>query len=248
MTLTIAITGKGGSGKTTVTKNLAKVFHKLYPEKSILLFDNDLSIELGYTYGIEVRKTIYGIRSGKHEYKTGIPKNMTKQEYLEWALEDIIVNVDENTDLIVSWLSPSKDCSCPVTGLMREALKKLVLSYDIVLFDCEFDLKYLHQSVDVPINSTLIITLPGEDSVKLSSRIAEYSAKYAAGEQMGIIFNKTDKKDVAKAFELAEKYNLETLGIIPNDPEISNNPEKISTTVINTAEEFIFRLNIPQGA
>lgn len=248
MTLTIAVAGKSGSGKTTVTKNIAKVFHKLYPEKSILLFDNDLSTELGYTYGKEIRKTIYGIRSGKHEYRTGIPKNMTKQEYIEWALEDILVNVDENTDLIVSWLSPSKDCSCPVTGLMREALKKLVSRYDIVLFDCEFDLKYLHQSVDVPINSTLIITLPDEDSVKLSARIAEYSAKYAAGEQMGIIFNKTDKNDISKAFELAEKYDLETLGIIACDPGLSSNTEKVSDLIMNTAEEFIFRLNIPQGA
>ena len=91
MTITIALTGKSGSGKTTLTKAFVKLFKEIYPEKSILLFDNDLTGELGHTYGLDVRNTIYGIRSGKHEYKTGIPEKMTKQEYIEWALEDIIV-------------------------------------------------------------------------------------------------------------------------------------------------------------
>ena len=104
MTITIALTGKSGSGKTTLTKAFVKLFKEIYPEKSILLFDNDLTGELGHTYGLDVRNTIYGIRSGKHEYKTGIPEKMTKQEYIEWALEDIIVEVEENVDLIVSWL------------------------------------------------------------------------------------------------------------------------------------------------
>jgi len=89
MTLTVAIAGKGGSGKTTIVKNMTSVFREVFPEKSILLFDNDLTCELGHAYGKDVRMTIYGIRSGKHEYKTGIPENMTKQEYIEWALEDI---------------------------------------------------------------------------------------------------------------------------------------------------------------
>ena len=80
MTITIALTGKSGSGKTTLTKAFVKLFKEIYPEKSILLFDNDLTGELGHTYGLDVRNTIYGIRSGKHEYKTGIPEKMTKQE------------------------------------------------------------------------------------------------------------------------------------------------------------------------
>ena len=160
MTLSIAITGKSGSGKTTITKNFVKVLKETYPDKSILLFDNDLSTELAHSYGRDVRNTIYGIRSGKHEYKTGIPSRMTKQEYIEWALEDIIVEIEENVDLIVSWLVPSKDCRCPITGQITYAVKKLIDRYDIVVFDCEFDLKYLHQLVDIPMDVTLIIARP----------------------------------------------------------------------------------------
>ena len=114
LTIKIAITGKSGSGKTTITKAFLNVLKEYFPEKSILLFDNDLSGELGHTFGLDIRNTIYGIRSGKHEYRTGIPQHMTKQEYVEWAMEDIIVSLDENVDIIVSWLVGSRDCRCPI--------------------------------------------------------------------------------------------------------------------------------------
>ena len=79
MTTTIAITGKSGTGKTTIVRAFLNVLKEKYPEKSFLLFDNDLAGELGHTFGVDIRNTIYGIRSGKHEYRTGIPQQMTKQ-------------------------------------------------------------------------------------------------------------------------------------------------------------------------
>lgn len=248
MTLTVAVTGKSGSGKTTIAKNMLSVFRKVFPEKTILLFDNDLTCELGHSFGKDVRKTIYGIRSGKHEYKTGIPANMSKQEYIEWALEDIIEPIDENTDLIVSWLSASKDCRCPITKQINDALVKLINRYDIVIFDCEFDLKYLYQLVDIPIDITLIVTQPTEESAKLSQRIAEYSAKYAADGQMGVVINGVKKEDTEKAYLMTEKYDLSVLGIIPFDENLSSDTgEKISENVEDAIEHFYYRLNIPRS-
>ena len=107
MTTKIAITGKSGSGKTTITKAFLAVLKEKYPEKSILLFDNDLAGELGQTFGLDIRNTIYGIRSGKHEYRTGIPQQMTKQEYVEWAIEDIIINIS-NCILTVNFITDGK--------------------------------------------------------------------------------------------------------------------------------------------
>ena len=171
MTTTIAITGKGGSGKTTIVKSFMKILQEFYPDKSILLFDNDLSIELAHSFGLDVRNTIYGIRSGKHEYKTGIPEKMTKQEYIDWALEDIVVNLHENVDLIISWLIASKDCRCPITKQINDGLVKLIKQYDFVIFDCEFDLKYLYQLVDVPIDLCIIMAKATEESINLAKRI-----------------------------------------------------------------------------
>lgn len=248
MTLTVAVTGKSGSGKTTITKNMLSVFRKVFPEKTILLVDNDLSCELGHTFGKDVRKTLYGIRSGKHEYKTGIPENMTKQEFIEWAIEDIIEPIDDNTDLIVSWLVGSKDCRCPITKQMNDAVFKLITRYDIVIFDCEFDLKYLYQLVDIPIDITLIVTKPWEESVRLAERIEEYSAKYAAEGQMGVLLNAVREDDKERAYNLSEKYGLSVLGVIPFDKNLTQGTEdKVSEKVQNAIDEFYFRLNIPRS-
>ena len=248
MTVKIAVTGKSGSGKTTLTKALLKILKNNFPEKTILLFDNDLSGELGHTFGKDIRNTIYGIRSGKHEYKTGIPQHMTKQEYIEWALEDIIVPLEENVDIIVSWLSGVKDCRCPITEQLNDALQKLIERYDFVIFDCEFDLKYLMQLVDTNIDLTLIVANPTIESINLAKRIDEFSAKYAVGGQMGIVINKTSNQDMTDVYRLAKEADMEILGTIPYDENLAKGSlTRESEIVTESVKQFYFRLNLPQG-
>ena len=244
MTSKLAIMGKSGSGKTTLVKAFLKIFKETFPDKSILLFDNDLTSELGHSFGMDIRNTIYGIRSGKHEYKTGIPENMSKQEYIEWALEDITVSIDDNVDIIVSWFVGSKDCRCPITKQLNDALEKLIERYDIVIFDCEFDLKYLNQLVDVDMDTALIVANPSDESAHLAKRIEEFSAKYVAGGQLGVVLNKVGTKDVCSVFELLKRYELEILGVIPYDKDLTF--EKESKPVSDAIKEFYFRLNLPQ--
>jgi len=248
VTSKLAIIGKSGSGKTTVTKAFLRLFQEVYPEKSILLFDNDLSSELGHSFGLDIRNTIYGIRSGKHEYKTGVPENMTKQEFIEWALEDILVSLDENIDIIVSWFVGSKDCRCPITKQIDDALVKLINRYDIVIFDCEFDLKYLNQLVDIDIDTALIIANPTDESAHLAKRIEEFSEKYSAGGQMGVVLNKVENKEIISVYELLKKYDLDILGVIPTDETLlEHSIEKDSKVVQDAIKQFYFRLNLPQG-
>lgn len=248
MTTKLAITGKSGSGKTTVTKAFLRLFQDVYPEKSVLLFDNDLASELGHSFGLDIRETIYGIRSGKHEYKTGIPEHMNKQEFIEWALEDIVVSLDENVDIIVSWFVGSKDCRCPITKQLNDAIVKLVERYDIVIFDCEFDLKYLNQLVDIDMDTTLIIANPTDESAHLAKRIEEFSSKYSAGGQMGVILNKVENKEITSVYELLKKYDLDILGVIPMDETlIEHSIERDSKIVQDAIKQFYYRLNLPQG-
>lgn len=248
LTVKIAVTGKSGSGKTTLTKALLKILKNNFPEKTILLFDNDLSGELGHTFGKDIRNTIYGIRSGKHEYKTGIPQHMTKQEYVEWALEDIIVQLEENVDIIVSWLSGVKDCRCPITEQLNDALQKLIERYDFVIFDCEFDLKYLMQLVDTNIDLTLIVANPTIESINLAKRIDEFSAKYAVGGQMGIVMNKALNQDMTEVYKLAKEADMEILGAIPYDENLARGSvTRDSEMVTEAVRQLYFRLNLPQG-
>lgn len=247
MSFKLALTGKSGSGKTTITKAFLRVLKEYFPEKSILLFDNDLTGELGHSFGLDIRNTIYGIRSGKHEYKTGIPEGMSKQEYVEWAMEDIVVSLDENVDIIVSWFVGSKDCRCPITGQINDAVLKLIDRYDIVIFDCEFDLKYLNQLVDTDIDTTLIVAAPTNEGVHLAKRIEEFSAKYAAGNQLGVIINNIGNNNLASVHELLKRFDLDVLGVIPYDEGLKNQSmERESTIVQEAIKQFYFRLNLPQ--
>ncbi len=245
MTFKLAITGKSGSGKTTVVKAFMRIFQEYFPEKSILLFDNDLTSELGHSFGLDIRNTIYGIRSGKHEYKTGIPEGMTKQEFVEWAMEDIVVSLYENVDIVVSWFVGSKDCRCPITEQINDAVLKLIERYDIVIFDCEFDLKYLNQLVDTDIDTTLIIGNPSAESAHLAKRIEEFSSKYAAGNQLGVIINRVNNTDLTSVYELLKQYDLDVLGVIPTDSNI-NPIERDSKIIQEAIKQFYFRLNLPQ--
>ena len=247
MTFKLAITGKSGSGKTTVTKAFLRIFQEYFPEKSILLFDNDLTSELGHSFGLDIRNTIYGIRSGKHEYKTGIPEGMSKQEFVEWAMEDIVVSLDENVDIIVSWFVGSKDCRCPITGQINDAVLKLFERYDIVIFDCEFDLKYLNQLVDTDIDTTIIVANPTEESAHLAKRIEEFSAKYAAGNQLGVVINKVDNTNLPSVYELLKRFDLDVLGVIPTDSELNTHAmDRESQLIQDAIKQFYFRLNLPQ--
>lgn len=248
MTIKLAITGKSGSGKTTITKAFLSVIKELFPDKSILLFDNDLTSELGHSFGLDIRNTIYGIRSGKHEYKAGIPEGMSKQEFVEWAMEDIVVALDENIDIIVSWFVGSKDCRCPITGQINDAVLKVIDRYDVVIFDCEFDLKYLNQLVDTDIDTTIIVANPTDESAHLAKRIEEFSSKYSAGGQLGVVINKVIGGDIAPVYELLKKYDLDVLGVIPFDEELKNNSvAKESKKIQEAIKQFYFRLNLPQG-
>lgn len=240
MTSTIAFIGKSGSGKTTLSRAFLKLIKKNFPDSSILMVDNDLTLELSESFGIKTKNTIYGIKSGKHEYKTGIPEGMSKQEYIEWALEDIIVEIDENVDMIASWFITPKDCHCPSTKLMRDSLSKLVQRYDFVIFDCEYDLKYLNSLVDCPVDEAVIVSTCDKQNIALSAKIAESSRKYVYDGQLGVLLNKIEKEKLSPATELLNSFELYLLGYL-QEYENTNCEE-----MMNILEIIYSRMNLPQ--
>ena len=141
---------------------------------------------------------------------------MSKQEYVEWAMEDIVVSLDENTDIIVSWFVGSKDCRCPITSQINDAVLKLIERYDIVIFDCEFDLKYLNQLVDTDIDTTLIVNkADGSDLNALYEFLKRYDL-----DVLGVIPIDEDLK--------------------------THSMDRESTIVQDAIKQFYFRLNLPQ--
>lgn len=240
MTSTIALLGKSGSGKTTLVRAFAKLIKENFSQSTLLLVDCDLTLELSDSYGIKAKNTIYGVKSGKHEYKTGVPEGISKQEFIEWALEDIIIEADENVDMIASWLVTPKDCNCISTKLTRDAMVKLIERYDFVVFDCEYDLKYLNSLVDYPITEAIIVSKADKKSIELSAKISQSCAKYASDGQLGVVLNKTTKDQKSQAVELSQNLDLNLIGCI--DKFEDDTDEKVFSELKN----LYSRLNLPQ--
>ena len=241
MTSTIALLGKSGNGKTTLVRAFLKLIRNYFKDSTILLIDNDLTMELSDSFGIKTKNTIYGIKSGKHEYKTGIPDGMSKQEYIEWALEDILISIDENTDIIASWLTTPKACKCPDTKLIRDSINKLIDRYDFVIIDCEYDLKYLNSLTDYPIDEAIIVSDDNKNNIVLSAKIADSSSKYVPNGQLGIVLNKLKKENQNEALNLINNLELNLIGTIENYDELDY--DKISQDI----EIFYPRLNLTQN-
>ncbi len=247
MTVSIAITGKSGSGKTTLIKSISESFKNMYPEKTILLVDNDLSKELSLYFGIETQNTLYDLVTNEYTYKSKLPKTMTKQEYIEWVLQDIVMSVNDNTDLLVTGYISTADCMCFAKGQVKEALNRFIKNYDIVLFDCEFDLEYLSHLIECHVDVTLIIAESTISSVYAAGKIRDLSQKHAAGEQIGIILNKLKQNRIPEVISgLLNEYDLELLGTLPFVEEVANNIFYTKSKELeDLMEGILYRLNLP---
>ena len=97
MPYSIALAGKGGSGKTTMAGLLIKYLVKKN-KTPILAVDADCNANLNEVLGLEVKDTIGNARE---EMKKGVvPGGMTKDIFMEWKLEEAMVEAS-GYDLIV---------------------------------------------------------------------------------------------------------------------------------------------------
>ena len=58
----IALSGKGGVGKTSISATIVKLLVKAFPDKKILAIDADPAVGLSTALGIEVKTTIDDIK------------------------------------------------------------------------------------------------------------------------------------------------------------------------------------------
>ena len=247
MTVTIAVTGKSGSGKTAFTRSVFTALHNRYPEKSILLVDNTLGCDLASIFGLEIKNTIHSIRTGQYVYSSPIHEEMKKSEFIEWALHEILINLVGDVDLLVSGPVFTEECTCITARYIKDAMKKLIKSYDIVIIDCEYDLSYVNQLVNYYPDVTLVLAEPTVASVYSAIKIRESSMKYASPGQIGVVLNKVKGSRIPENIKaIMMEYDFDVLGVLPYEEEleIENNTHD-SESLVHSAKELLFRLNLP---
>ena len=94
MTKTIAIAGKGGTGKSTLSAVTVRWLCD-HVSKSILVVDADSNVNLNILLGVDLRETIGGIREEMKEKVQSIPGGMTKQQFLEYKIQSSVVETPD---------------------------------------------------------------------------------------------------------------------------------------------------------
>ena len=136
----VAVIGKGGVGKTTITSLLLRRLLES-GQTPVLAIDADPSNCLGSALGIAIDRTLADMRETMRD-PSGRPLSMSSAEWLALQAEEAIVE-DTGFDLLTMGRPEGKSCYCFVNNLIREHLDRLSRSYRHVLVDCEAGLEHL---------------------------------------------------------------------------------------------------------
>ncbi|HHT9120243.1 MAG TPA: nucleotide-binding protein [Candidatus Hypogeohydataceae bacterium YC41] len=169
MSFTIALAGKGGTGKTTLAALTVRYIIETLGE-STLGVDADPNSSLGHALGVEYEKAISDIREGVIEKRLDLPAGMSKERYIEYCIEECIVERPK-FDLLVMGRPEGPGCYCYVNNLLRKYLDKLGTNYSYVVLDNEAGMEHLSRRTTNRVDLMLVVCEPTVVGVLTAKRI-----------------------------------------------------------------------------
>ncbi len=213
---TIALSGKGGVGKTTIAALLIKVLRDR-GDGAVFAIDADPNSCLADYLGLKVEETIGSIREDILNNISNIPPSMTKERWINYRVQECIVE-SKGVDLLEMGRPEGPGCYCYVNNLLREYEGSMHRNYRYTVIDNEAGMEHLSRRSTQTIDYLLIvsdITIPG---IKAAGRIKELSRnlKFVA-KNICLVLNRVNEPISEKILHLIEKTGLEVLGRIPTD-------------------------------
>jgi CO dehydrogenase maturation factor len=219
----IAITGKGGVGKTALTAMMVKKLVESRRDLKILAIDGDPVMGLSTALGIEAKKTIGEARetlinSARDNKKQGKPQITGMLDYL--ILETLTER--HGFSMLAMGRTETLGCFCPVNDLLRSAIEKLSKSFDIVLIDCEAGLEQINRKVVRTVDQLVIVTDPTLRGIQASNMIIKMTYEYniLPHGEISLVLNKVTGQGT-RIMQLAEKIGVKIVGLIPQDETIT---------------------------
>jgi CO dehydrogenase maturation factor len=217
MPFSIALAGKGGSGKTTMAGLLIKYLVKK-SKTPILAVDADCNANLNEVLGLEVKDTIGNARE---EMKKGVvPGSMTKDIFMEMKLEEAMVEAP-GYDLIVMGQPEGAGCYCAANTLLAGFMARLAGNYPFMVLDNEAGMEHISRLTTKDVDILLIVTDTSRRGLQAALRIDELARSLNIGVGKSyVIINQVKNSLSEKALKMIEDGGLELAGTVPDDDTI----------------------------
>ncbi len=171
----VAISGKGGVGKTAVAAGLVLCLRDAR-DGPVLAVDADPNSTLGDALGLSWSTTLADVR----ERKDG-PTGIAMPDLVELGVEHALVE-GEGVDLLVMGRPEGPGCYCAVNRLLRDSLRRVARRYATVVVDNEAGMEHLSRRTTQDVAALLTVAGPSVVSLKAARRVM----KLAEDERLGV--------------------------------------------------------------
>lgn len=225
MTKTIAIAGKGGTGKTII----AALLIKLLSQKGVVLaVDADPSTNLNQALGLPLdeNKTIGKIREKMTEdvSRGRLSPLIIKQEYMYSKIVESLVE-SKGFDLLAMGRPEGPGCYCAPNQFLRVSLDQLVKSYkyDYIVMDCEAGMEHISRQTTRDVDALLLVSDPTIRGITVATRmkdlIGELRTKVG---QICLVANRVKNGLPPEIEKAIADFGLQLIATIPEDPYIAD--------------------------
>jgi len=215
----IAVAGKGGCGKTSLAALVIR-YLKNHNRVPILAVDADANANLGESLGLEVKQTIGSILDLFQHEKISIPQGMTKEAYLEYKLNETIVE-STGIDLVTMGRGQGPECYCYPNLILKKFIDGLANNYASVVMDNEAGMEHLSRRTTENMDVLLLVSNHTVKGVRAVAKIKELvdELKLSFQQQLVVVNLVPGKLDPIVAREM-EQLGLKADAIIPEDDEL----------------------------
>ncbi len=224
MTRTIAIAGKGGTGKTTVSALLIKL---LSQKGLVLAVDADPSTNLSQALGLPLDegRTVGKIREKMAEdvSKDRLSPDIGKPEYLYSKVVESLIE-SKGYDLLTMGRPEGPGCYCASNEFLRASLDKIVKDYKYayVVMDCEAGMEHISRQTTRDVDVLLIMSDPTMKGVTTAARMNELIRELRSNVGMvGLVINRVRGGLSPGIKKAIDDSGLHILALIPEDPDMA---------------------------
>jgi CO dehydrogenase maturation factor len=224
--ITIAISGKGGSGKTTLAAMMIRLLCR-QSQGAVLAVDADPNSCLGTICGVEPDTTIAAIREESRQ-KQPSDGGMDRVRSFEYGIQGAITEA-KGFDLVAMGRPEGPGCYCAVNNMLRTFLDKLGSQYRYVIIDNEAGMEHLSRRTTNKVDLLCIAAEPTSTGVATTERIFSLAKELPISvKEIGVIWNRADAPEALKG--------IDVLGCVPYDQGVFDASVQ-GKTVFDLAED-----------